>query len=100
ELPIALGVGPQSLRARATAAGQEGRAHLSGCVNEGLVRLDLRQRLDASARLLLRILDEALQLIVGARTGRQEAERGARQRHQENKLTTISVHSDQPRSGA
>ena len=49
------------------AARQERRAHVGVGVHEGLVRLDLGQRLDAAARLLLGLLDEALQVVVGAR---------------------------------
>src|SRR5438034_1112997 len=57
---------------------RSGRAQLGRRVQEGLVGLDLRQRLDAPARLLLRVLDEARQLIVRARARRERGVAGAR----------------------
>src|SRR3954454_20647073 len=54
ELAVALGVRTQARRPRAAtrAARNERRAHIGSRVHEGLIRLDLRNRLDAAPRLL------------------------------------------------
>src|SRR5438046_2445538 len=83
ELAVALGVGTYAAIARTGTRGarQERRAQLGRRVQEGLVGLDLRQRLDAPARLLLRVLDEARQLVVRARARRERGVADARQGH-------------------
>src|ERR1700730_10990396 len=70
ELTIALGIGAQTCGARSTgASGLKWRAHRSGGINKSLIGLHLRQRLHAAARLLLRVFDEAREVVIGARAG-------------------------------
>src|SRR5579863_7348883 len=85
ELAVALLVGTHARESRAGArrARHEGRAHLRVCVHIGLVGLDLGQRLDAATRLVLGFLDEAVELIVSARTGAEEHVAETGERHSE-----------------
>src|SRR2546429_8219742 len=83
ELAVALGDGTYAAIARTGTRGarQERRAQLGRRVQEGLVGLDLRQRLDPPARLLLRVLDETRLLVVRARARPERGGADARQGH-------------------
>src|SRR6516164_5548540 len=87
-------------RARARAARQERRAQILRRVQEGLVRLDLRQRLDAPARLLLGVLDEAREVVVGARAGGEHSVAAGEHHAQQPQSTSIGEvsHVQAPRS--
>src|SRR5690606_25616529 len=72
-LAVAVAVGPHARRTGiARAAWHERRAQMLRGIGERLVRLDLRQRLHAAGLLLLRLGDEAAEVLVLRRTaGRQ-----------------------------
>ena len=108
ELARALGIRAHTGEpgAGARAARQERRAQLGCRVDVGLIRLDLGQRLDAPARLFLRVLDEARQLIVCARAGAEPQVCGANERGAETQrqphgvagtgFTELELHVDLP----
>src|SRR6185437_664058 len=79
ELAVALGIGPQTLRIVARTARRERRPQVPGGIDERLVRLHFRKRLDAAARLVLGLVDEARELIVGARACRESYDQAAGQ---------------------
>src|SRR6185437_11228312 len=101
ELPRALGIQLHGVESARLARHERGAQALI-VVDEGLVRLDLRQRLDAAARLLLGLPDELLQVAVRARAARQPDDGGAGEEPGANRyvFSHVSDHPVRPLASA